>query len=355
MRRLITVTLILAAIFLIVFAPIAKADLILFAVDQASNIDYTDYHYVSGHTGHVTQTTLKADGDSAYLFNGEILENLGDTFTFNRFNSSFQSGTSFSFGFWLYVNQMISNSTPYRTVPYFRIGNSSKFLSLTIDALLDGGGNQILNFFTISLRSSETADFQYRNCSTKAWYWVDIVYTQSTSTAVLYMNSTQATYPNNPITAPVPTTAWYVFLTHATGAAIYCMGSIIVDFLRLSDTREYPPTSYSESESGSGTPTTDTGVDLTLLPVKISMLLGIPVVASGILATLVCMCFVIIPTLVLGGKDNLLLLLAEIILVVSFGTVMTWLPYWILILVVFAEALVFAWLAKNMITGEKGA
>jgi len=90
-------------------------------------------------------------------------------------------------------------------------------------------------------------------------------------------------------------------------------------------------------------------VNLSELPQRLSEMLTIDLFAAQLLLSGLFLMWTIVPTLMLS--KNIVAPLAIGFVVMSFCVAMTWLPYWILVVVAMIVALMFAGKMRDWITG----
>ena len=192
-----------------------------------------------------------------------------------------------------------------------------------------------------------TGTLDYTICLTSvlnigSWNWLEIKLNSiSPLNATFYINGvnlkTITDVGNN----------WSGLLTPSliTGSFLFTSSLYSLDYVRFYTSEEYPP--YLPSTSTSG----NSGIDLSQLPVSISSWSGLPVFASGIIATLVLFLFAEMLILIFAS-DNLVLIVIVGVLVISIGVSLTWLPFYTIIGVIFVIALLFADVFRKLITGQ---
>jgi hypothetical protein len=93
-------------------------------------------------------------------------------------------------------------------------------------------------------------------------------------------------------------------------------------------------------------------VSLAGFPQQLATALGIPLFAGQVLATVILMSIVLIPILYFTKGRNPLLAFIVGLCMYTFAIAMTWLPYWMLILLLVAIAGMFSSTMRDWITGK---
>lgn len=299
-----------------------------------SNITIDDTEYAEGSGS----LKLYNTNFGSYIKGAHGLSNISDMVTYDYWVR-----------FWVYVRSL--SDTQYYTIHYPHSYYCPVFAIDTevgIAILKSGIGFNFTiihdTYWTDMTGTILGVDENYSQTprSLATWYYCDIHYTPVSTN--FYVNGTLDVYDNISQANTKPTNV----IVNAVYHTVNGYNEVLYDWISIGDT---------QGSFGSGTPPdpptpppTGTTIILTEIPSRIASLLGIDVFTAGILASLFAMLMFILPVLIFSKNVFAVIIIG--LSTMGFLTALTWLPFWLFLIVTLVIALMFAGQMREWITGR---